>query len=74
MPIITIKHEGTIYQRQIEKYSTGVYIMHSKGNQYWFRKDADVRAHNGWHLVNGGTLPDFLMELICIELENLSKS
>jgi hypothetical protein len=74
MPIITLKHEGKVYQRQIEKGSRGIYIMHSKGLEYWFRKDADVKANHGWHLVNGTHLPDFMMELISIELEILSKT
>ena len=73
MPIITFKHAGRIYQRQIERDLRGIYIMHSKGIQYWFRKDADVKTNNGWHLVNGTTLPDFMMELISEELERLSK-
>ena len=69
MPIITLKHNGRIYQRQIERDSRGIYIMHSKGVQYWFRKDEEVKTNNGWHLVNGTSLPDFMMELICEELE-----
>ncbi|HEY0054959.1 MAG TPA: hypothetical protein VGB63_06350 [Pedobacter sp.] len=72
MPIITIKHNGRIYQRHIERSSKGIYIMHSKGLQYWFRKDGDVRTNQGWHLVNGTTLPEFMMELISEELQRLS--
>jgi hypothetical protein len=72
MPIITLKHNGRIYQRQIEESSRGIYIMHSKGLQYWFRKDADVKTNHGWHLVNGTSLPDFMMELISEQLECLS--
>lgn len=71
MPIITLKHNGRIYQRQIDRYKKDVYIMHSKGVQYWFRKDSDVKTNNGWHLVNGTSLPDFMMELISNELEQL---
>ena len=71
MPIITLKHNGIIYQRLIERDSRGIYIMHSKGSQYWFRKDEEVRINHGWHLVNGTSLPDFMMELISQELERL---
>jgi hypothetical protein len=73
MPIITLKHNGTIYQRNITKESKGIYIMTSKGKQYWFRKDSDVNKNGGWHLVNGTSLPDFMMELISHELEKLDK-
>ena len=73
MPIITLKHNGKIYQREVNRNFTGIYVMHSKGIEYWFRKDANyVYANNGWNLVNGTTLPDFLMGLICEELERLS--
>jgi hypothetical protein len=72
MPIITLKHNGRIYQRQIERSAKGIYIMHSKGQQYWFRKDTEVKNNNGWNLVNGTTLPDFMMELIGNELERIS--
>ncbi len=72
MPIITLKHDGRIYQRQIERDSRGIYIMHSKGLQYWFRKDVDVKTNHGWHLGNGMSLPDFMMDLITTELERLS--
>lgn len=72
MPIITLKHNGRIYQRQIERDSRGIYIMNSKGIQYWFRKDSDVKTNNGWHLVNGTSLPDFMIELISNELEELA--
>ncbi|MEJ6979520.1 hypothetical protein WG906_03610 [Pedobacter sp. P351] len=71
MPIITLKYNGTIYQRNISRESKGIYIMTSKGNQYWFRKDSDVSTNRGWHLVNGTSLPDFMMELISEELEKL---
>jgi hypothetical protein len=74
MPIITFKHEGKVYQRQIDKDPKGIFIMHSKGLQYWFRKDADIKTHNGWHLVNGTTLPDFMVELISDELEKLDSN
>ena len=73
MPIITLKHNGTIYQRNIERQGRGIYIMTSKGKQYWFRKDADVSTNHGWHLVNGESLPDFMIELISEELEKLSR-
>ncbi|HEY0056723.1 MAG TPA: hypothetical protein VGB63_15320 [Pedobacter sp.] len=69
MPIITIKHNGTVYQRKIERNPKGIYIMYSKGVQYWFMKDAKVKTNNGWHLINGTNLPDFMMELISNEME-----
>ena len=72
MRIITIKHNGTIYQRQIERNPQGVYIMYSKGVEYWFRKNAEVEINHGWHLVNGTNLPDFMMKLISKEIECLS--
>lgn len=72
MPIITLKQNGIIYQRLIERDSRGIYIMHSKGLQYWFQKDADVKTNHGWHLVNGTTLPDFMMALVATELERFN--
>lgn len=72
MSIITLKYNGTIYQRTISRESKGIYIMTSKGKQYWFRKDADVHINKGWHLVNETSLPDFMMELISEELEKMS--
>ncbi|HEY0055276.1 MAG TPA: hypothetical protein VGB63_07965 [Pedobacter sp.] len=72
MAIITLKHEGKVYQRRVERSSEGIYIMHSKGLQYWFRKDAHINTNNGWHLVNGTILPDFMMELISQELDKFN--
>lgn len=73
MPIITFKHNGKVYRRQIQKYENGVYIIHSRGLQYWFRKDAHVTINNGWHQVNGSPLPDFMIELVAKELEKLAQ-
>lgn len=67
MPIIILKHNGTIYQRK----SKGIYIMTSKGKQYSFRKDYNIEKNRGWHLMNSASLPEFMMELISIELDKL---
>lgn len=72
MPIITIKHEGNVYQRVIIK-KKGFYVMESDGEEYYFAKDIiSYRKTHGWHIINGKTLPDFMLELIAVELERLS--
>ena len=72
MPIITIKHEGKVYQRVISR-KQGFYVMESKGVEYWFGKDfRKYPSTHGWHIVNGKTLPDFMMELVSEELQRLS--
>ncbi len=73
MPIITIKHEGKVYQRNIYK-KQGFYCMYSKGVEYMFAKDIHrMNTYCGWHIVNDTNLPDFFMYLISIELEKLLK-
>lgn len=72
MPIITLKYEGKVYQRVISR-KQGFYVMESKGVEYWFGKDVcTYPATHGWHIVNGKTLPDFMIKLISEELERLS--
>ena len=72
MPIITLKHEGKVYQRVISR-KQGFYVMESKGVEYLFGKDfRTYPATHGWHIVNGKNLPDFMIELISEELERLS--
>ena len=71
MPIITIKYEGKIYQRVISR-KQGFYVMESKGIEYWFGKDfSKYPSTKGWHIVNGKTLPEFMLQLVAIELEKL---
>lgn len=72
MPIITLKHNGTIYQRDINREGRGIYLMVFKGKQYRFQKYPDVAANRGWQLVDGSPLPDFMMRLISEELEKLN--
>ena len=72
MPIITIKHEGRVYQRVISK-KQGFYVMESKGLEYWFGKDFHkYPSTHGWHIINDKSLPDFMMELVSHELQRLS--
>ena len=72
MPIITFKHNGTIYQRNINREERGIYLMVSKGKQYRCQKNNNDAANRGWQLVDGAPLPDFMMELISEVLENLN--
>ena len=73
MPIITIKHEGRVYQRVISK-KQGFYVMESKGVEYWFANDIiKYRKTHGWHLISSTQLPDFMLELVAEELERLTK-
>ena len=75
MPIITIKYHRRDYQREVSTDNKGMYIMVSKGKQYWFRKDPDYnKTNNGWHLVYRTSLPDDMLILISEELEKLNSS
>jgi hypothetical protein len=58
MPIITVKYDGKVYQRRIEK-KQGFYVMESKGVEYWFGKNIQ-NSTIGWHIVNGKSLPEEL--------------
>ena len=72
MPIITIRYEGKIYQRVINR-KQGFYVMESKGEEYWFGKDfSKYPSTKGWHIVKGKALPEFMLQLIAGELEKLA--
>jgi len=70
MSVIWIEHKGILRKREVYESMPGVYIMHSKGRQYWFRKDRHVLTNFGWNEINGNPrLPQEYFGQIARQLE-----
>ncbi|NEU09798.1 hypothetical protein GZH53_15835 [Flavihumibacter sp. R14] len=60
------------YSREVTRNPQGIYILNSKGREYWFRKDFESQKKNyGWVLINGTSLPEEFLEQICSALQTI---
>ena len=72
METITFTYNDKEYTTKVERgKDKRVFIITSKGREYWLRKDKYVHTHQGWQVINNNPLPDDIFDLIIEELEKL---